>query len=231
MENINQTLKEQDTQLIIKENEIKKMKKSYEELEDFFESLKQEKENISQNSQKQINDLINDKKNLEKIIEEKTNEINQFKGIENNENEENINNINNYMSINKEKYEKIQKKLFNLELDNNNLIDQKNKLININKDLVAKLQNENKNYEKVVDKTMISSMLLKYFDPTTPRSIKNSLLETIANFLEYSDKEREQIGLPTKSDNNNDNSKSGGNNFSDKLSQIGNNLYNFITNS
>ena len=78
---------------------------------------------------------------------------------------------------------------------------------------------------------MISSMILKYFDPSTPNSIKNSLLETIANFLEYSDKEREQIGLSTKSENNNDNSKSSGNNFSDKLSKIGNNLYNFITNA
>ena len=145
MENINLTLKEQDTQLIIKENEIKKMKKSYEELEDFFESLKQEKENINQNCQKQINDLIKEKKNLEKIIAEKANEINQFKGIENNDNLENINNIKNYISINKEKYEQIQKKIFDLELDNNSLKEQKNKLISINKDLVAKLQNENKN--------------------------------------------------------------------------------------
>ena len=126
----------------------------------------------------------------------------------------------------------MQNKLFNLELDNTNLKEQNNKLVNINKDLVVKLQNENKNYEKVVDKTMISSMLIKYFDPTTPSSIKSSLLETIANFLEYNDEEREQIGLPSKSEKNNDgNSKITGNNFSDKLSKIGNNLYNFITNS
>ena len=125
----------------------------------------------------------------------------------------------------------MQNKVFNLELDNTNLKEQNNKLVNINKDLVSKLQNENKNYEKVVDKTMISSMLIKYFDPSTPSSIKSSLLETIANFLEYSDEEREQIGLPPKSEKNNDNLKTGGNNLSDKLSKIGNNLYNFITNS
>ena len=97
--------------------------------------------------------------------------------------------------------------------------------------MVSKLQNENKNYEKVVDKTMISSMLITYFKPSTPSSIKKSLLETIANFLEYTDEERESIGLPSKSGNNNDNSKSSGNNLSDQLSKIGNNLYNFITNS
>jgi len=233
IEKMNQTIKEQDTQLIIKENEIKKLKKSYEELEEFFEALKQEKENINSKNQKQINDLINDKKNLEKIIEEKNNEINQYKGIENNDNdgEPNNNEIKKNININKEKYEQIQNKLFNLELDNTNLKEQNNKLVNINKDLVAKLQDENKNYEKVVDKTMISSMLIKYFNPNTPSSIKSSLLETIANFLEYTDEEREQIGIPTKSGNNNDNSNSGGSNFGDKLSQIGNNLYNFITNS
>ena len=110
-----------------------------------------------------------------------------------------------------------------------NLKEQNNKLVKINKDLVIKLQNNNKNYEKVVDKTMISSMLIKYFNPSTPNSIKNSLLETIANFLEYTDEEREQIGLNPKS-NNGDNSKEGGN-ISDHISKLGNNLYNFITNS
>ena len=226
MEKMNQTLKEQDTQLIIKDNEIKKLKKSYEELEEFFEGLKQEKENLNQNSQKQINDLINDKKNLEKILEEKNNEISQYKGIDD-KNENEPNNIINNISANKEKYEQIQNKLFNLELDNTNLKEQNNKLVKINKDLVEKLQKENKNYEKVVDKTMISSMLLKYFDPCTPSSIKSSLLETMANFLEYSDEEREKIGLPSKAEKNNDNDKT----FSDKLTKIGNNLYNFITNS
>ena len=195
-------------------------------LEEFFEGLKQEKENLNQNSQKQINDLINDKKNLEKIIEEKNNEIRQYKGIDD-KNENEPNNIINNVNANKEKYEQIQNKLFNLELDNTNLKEQNNKLVKINKDLVEKLQNENKNFEKVVDKTMISSMLLKYFDPCTPSSIKNSLLETMANFLEYSDEEREQIGLPSKAEKNNDNDGT----FSDKLTKIGNNLYNFITNS
>ena len=78
---------------------------------------------------------------------------------------------------------------------------------------------------------MISSMLLKYFNPSTPSSIKSSLIETIANFLEYTDEEREQIGLPSKSGNNNDNSKTEGGNLSDHLTKLGNNLYNFITNS
>jgi chromosome segregation ATPase len=227
MEKMSQTLKEQDSQLIMKENEIKKLKKSYEELEEFFENLKQEKENMSQNNQKQINELISEKKNCEKIIEEKTNEINQLKGVENNSDDPNNPNKN----VNNEKYEQIQNKIFNLELDNTNLKEQNNKLTAINKDLVSKLQNENKNYEKVVDKTMISSMLIKYFNPSTPSSIKSSLLETIANFLEYNDEEREQIGLPSKSGANNDNTKSSGGNISDQLSKIGNNLYNFITNS
>lgn len=66
MEKMSQTLKEQDSQLIMKENEIKKLKKSYEELEEFFENLKQEKENMSQNNQKQINELISEKKIVKK---------------------------------------------------------------------------------------------------------------------------------------------------------------------
>ena len=114
-------------------------------------------------------------------------------------------------------------------MDNTNLKEQNNKLVKINKDLVGKLQNDNKNYEKVVDKTMISTMLIKYFNPSTPNSIKSSLLETIANFLEYTDEERTQIGLKPKS--NNENIINGGGNFGDHLSKLGNNLYNFITNS
>ena len=223
MEKLNITLKEQDSQIILKDNELNKIKKSYEELEEFFENLKQEKENLNQNNQKQINDLIEEKKNLEKIIEEKNKKISGFTGI----NIENKNlNFNNDI-LTKEKYEELSNKVFNLELDNTNLKEQNNKLLKINKELVVKLQNNNKNYEKVVDKTMISSMLIKYFNPSTPSSIKTSLLETIANFLEYTDEERAQIGLISKSNNN----EKGGGNFGDHISKLGNNLYNFITNS
>ena len=225
IEKMSVTLKEQDSQLIIKDNEINKLKKSYEELEEFFENLKQEKENLSQNNQKQINELIVEKKRLEKIIEEKDKKIS-----ENIDLDKNIKNSNGIVNLpTKEKYEELNNKVFNLELDNTNLKEQNNKLVKINKDLVTKLQNSNKNYEKVVDKTMISSMLIKYFNPSTPNSIKNSLLETIANFLEYTDEEREQIGLHSKS-NNGDNPKNKGN-IGDHISKLGNNLYNFITNS
>ena len=225
MEKMSETLKEQDSQLIIKDNEINKLKKSYEELEEFFENLKQEKENLSQNSQKQINELLEEKKNLEKTLEEQNKKFSEITDL--NDGNKNLNEKVN--TINKEKYEELNNKIFNLELDNTNLKEQNNKLVKINKDLVTKLQNNNKNYEKVVDKTMISSMLIKYFNPSTPNSIKNSLLETISNFLEFSDEEREQIGLNSKS-NYVDNSKGGGN-LGDHLSKLGNNLYNFITNS
>jgi len=221
MEKMSANLKEQDSQLIIKDNEIKKLKKSYEELEEFFENLKKEKENLLQESQKQINKLIEEKNDLNKIIEEKCKKISEFGD------DKNIDKINNEQ--NKETYEELTHKVFNLELDNTNLKEQNNKLVKINKDLVIKLQNENKNYEKVVDKTMISSMLIKYFNPSTPSSIKNSLLETIANFLEYTDEERVQIGLNTKSINAQN--SNGGGNIGDQLSKLGNNLYNFITNS
>ena len=221
MEKMSANLKEQDSQLIIKENEIIKLKKSYEELEEFFENLKKEKENLIQENQKQINKLLDEKNDLNKIIEEKNKKISEFGD------NKNINQINNEQ--NKETYEELSHKVFNLELDNTNLKEQNNKLVKINKDLVIKLQNENKNYEKVVDKTMISSMLIKYFNPDTPNSIKNSLLETIANFLEYTDEERVQIGLNSKSTNGQ--GSNGGGNIGDHLSKLGNNLYNFITNS
>ena len=225
MEKMSATLKEQDSQLIIKDNEINKLKKSYEELEEFFENLKQEKENLSQSSQKQINELIEEKKNLEKNLEEKNKQLSTNGDLENGNKDKEINiNINT-----KEKYEELTNQVFKLELDNTNLKEQNNKLVKINKDLVAKLQNNNKNYEKVVDKTMISSMLIKYFNPSTPNTIKSSLLETIANFMEFTDEEREQIGLNPKS--NNGDKSNGGGNIGDHLSKLGNNLYNFITNS
>ena len=75
---------------------------------------------------------------------------------------------------------------------------------------------------------MISSILFKYFDPYTNNSIKNSLLETLANFMNYNNDERYQLGLSSKS---NDILVGSKNNNKDKLKKIGDELYDFITNS
>ena len=75
---------------------------------------------------------------------------------------------------------------------------------------------------------MISSILFKYFSPNTSYQIKESLLETLANFMNYNSKERKELGLSEKT---NDIQVGTKNNNKDKLSQLGDELYDFITNA
>ncbi len=75
---------------------------------------------------------------------------------------------------------------------------------------------------------MISSILFKYFNPNISYQIKESLLETLANFMNYNSNERKELGLKEKSNDIQIGTK---NNNKDKLSQFGDELYNFITNA
>ena len=58
--------------------------------------------------------------------------------------------------------------------------------------------------------------------------VKESLLETLANFMNYSSNERKELGLSEKT---NDIQVGTKNNNKDKLSQLGDELYDFITNA
>ena len=73
---------------------------------------------------------------------------------------------------------------------------------------------------------MISNIIIKYFDPSTNDKIKLALLDTLANFMGYSNDERRKLGLHTNNinipvKNNND----------DKLKDLSNELYDFILNA
>ena len=139
---------------------------------------------------------------------------------------ENNNNINN-IDLNK-KLETLENTLTQLEIENKSIKEQNLKLKDYSNQIVQKIKNESKENEFLIDKRMISSILFKYFSPNTSYQIKESLLETLANFMNYSSNERKELGLSEKT---NDIQVGTKNNNKDKLSQLGDELYDFITNA
>ena len=94
-------------------------------------------------------------------------------------------------------------------------------------EILIKVKNDLKDTEFLIDKRMISNILIKYFDPYTDGKIRMALLDTLANFMGYNNDERRKIGLqvntvniPTKSSNS-----------ADKLKDLSNELYDFILNA
>ncbi len=126
------------------------------------------------------------------------------------------------------KLETLENSLTQLEIENKSLKEQNLKLKDYSNQIVQKIKNESKENEFLIDKRMISSILFKYFNPTTSYQIKESLLETLANFMNYNSKERKELGLSEKT---NDIQVGTKNNNKDKLSQLGDELYDFITNA
>ena len=209
------TVKEQNSTIIIKDNELKKLKSSYKEIENFFENATKEKEIISSEAKEKINELNNLNDNLKKEnikLENTIKELNE----KNNYNNQNIN------------IDELQSKITQIEIENKKLKDKNQEMKKYSEEIVKRIKIESKDSEYLIDKRMISSILFKYFDPYTNNSIKNSLLETLANFMNYNNDERYQLGLSSKS---NDILVGSKNNNKDKLKKIGDELYDFITNS
>ena len=86
----------------------------------------------------------------------------------------------NYDNIN---IDELQTKIVQIEIENKKLKD-KNKEIN-SEEIVKRIKNESKDCEYLIDKRKISSILFKYFVRYTNNSIKYSLLETLANLMNY----------------------------------------------
>ena len=137
----------------------------------------------------------------------------------------NIFKMKNYDNIN---IDELQTKIAQIEIENKKLKDKNKEIKQYSEEIVKRIKNESKDCEYLIDKRMISSILFKYFVRYTNNSIKYSLLETLANFMNYNNDERYQLGLSNKSNDIQIGSK---NNNKDKLKKIGDELYDFITNS
>jgi len=204
---LNDTLHHKNFELETKENEIEKMRTSYSELEEFIESLKNEKEQTLEIYKKQIFDLNNEIENLKENSRFQEDKLNQ----------EQIN-----------RNEELEKNISDLQLENKYLKEQKDKMRKYSEEILQKVKNDLKETEYLIDKRIISNLLVKYFDKNTNNSIKTALLDTLANFMGFNNEERVQIGLYV---NNNNNVINSNNSKKDKLSELSDDLYNFILNA
>ena len=148
---------------------------------------------------------------------------------------QNLSNLENNQK-NEQKNEEIEKiylqKISELEKQNNyekeflEIKKRNEDLKNENLEMKKKMVKELRDNEFMIDKRVISSVLVSYFDVNSSDLTKKNLLETLSSIMEYSNEDREKMGLKPihigdkKQGSNNDN----------KLKSISEGLYDFICN-
>ena len=179
-------------------------------LNETIENLKSEKEQNTEIFKKQIMEMAIEIETLKEI-----NRLHEDR-------------LQNEPELNKN-IEDLEKMITDLELENKHLKEQKDKMKKYSEEILIKVKNDLKETEFLVDKRMISNLILKYFDVSTSEKLKHALLDTLANFMAFNNSERRQIGLGIL--NNNNQAKSTSNASTDKLKDLSDDLYNFILNS
>jgi chromosome segregation ATPase len=192
----------------LKEIEIDQLRTSYSSLEEFIDGLKSTNEEAINTYKEKVLQLVADNEKLKghlKLSEDKLSEID--------------------LNVNNTKIEDLEKNILSLELENKNLKEQKDKMKKYSEEILFKVKNDLKDTEFLIDKRMISNILIKYFDKSANDKLKIALLDTLANFMGYNNDERKKIGLtpnnvviPTTNSDN------------DKLKELSDQLYNFILN-
>lgn len=61
--------------------------------------------------------------------------------------------------------------------------------------LLAKFQSEVQVSEHYVDRRVINTFLVKFFNPSNSANVKQQMLETLANILDFTSDQREEVGL------------------------------------
>lgn len=210
IDKLKQTLHDKVDVITQKETEITKLKNSYINLEEFIENLKSERDHALDMYKKQIFEMAGE---IDMLKE--TNRVLEDTRISQTE-------INNNQKI-----EELEKVITDLELENKHLTEQKDKMKKYSEEILFKVKNDLKDTEFLVDKRMISSILMKYFDRNSNEKLKLALLDTLANFMGYSNEERKSLGLHVNTtvmpQNNSSNH--------DKLKELSDGLYNFILNA
>ena len=185
---------------------VESLKSSYKLLEDSKMEFAKEKKEEIEIYKNQILELTT-----------KLNETNeQIQNVHKNEEIENI-----YI----QKISELEKQNLNYE---KNYIDMKKQNDDMKKELddaKSKMIKELKDNEFMIDKRVISSVLVSYFNVNASDMTKKNLLETLSSIMEYSNEDREKMGLkPIHIGDKKDND-------SGKLKSISDGLYNFILNS
>jgi chromosome segregation ATPase len=192
----------------LKENEIEQLKTSYARLEEFIEGLKSSNEETIQIYKGQVLDLAAGNEKLKEHIKHCEDRISEMD-----------------LNISNTKIDELEKNVLALEIENKNLKEQKDKMKKYSEEILIKVKNDLKDTEFLIDKRMISNILLKYFDKSMNDKLKVALLDTLANFMGYNNDERRKIGL-----NPQNNLPTTTTNQDDKLKSLSDELYNFILN-
>ena len=116
-----------------------------------------------------------------------------------------------------------------MEIEHKNLQKKFDELTKANNDILLRVKQDNLSKQNMVDQTMLKSLFLKYFDGNCTNSIRKSLLETIANFMEFNEKERSFVGLEVKYKGVGH--KTSVTEVGNKIEEVGNKLYDHITKS
>lgn len=251
IEQLNLKLKEQSEQINLfeqkkglYEEEIKNLNLKIKSFKDDMDLLQVNSEEIN-NKNIQITELMQNVESLKssyKILEESKLEFAKEKNEEIDiyknqilELTQQLNEINEKIQ-NKEKDEEIEnlyvQKISELEKQNinyeKNCLELKKQNDDIKKELQEtknKMIKELRDNEFMIDKRVISSVLVSYFDVKASDLTKKNLLETLSSIMEYSNEDREKMGLKPIHIGDKDKNESG------KLKSISDGLYNFILNS
>jgi len=166
------------------------------------------KELVSEKDQ-QIENLNTSLAGLQTIIEEnqqvKENEMRQYieriEGLENSKED---------LMKEKEAYEELKSRFEALEKDHlecggklkeieEKLQESEKEKIGIKSEaaeVVKKVKEEKQYNENLVDKRVLSTFLIKYYDGNASASVRQGIMETMSSLLGFSDEERVKVGLP-----------------------------------
>ena len=251
IEQLNLKIKEQNNRL----NIIEKQRIKYEEeIKNLNFKIKTYKENLDLlqvnsdeiNSKNiQITELLNTVESLKssyKLLEESKIEFCKEKNEEIDIYKNKILELTQELNEEKEKYQEMQKKeeieniyiqkISDLEKQNisleSNYLEIKKKNEEIKKELdeaKKKMINNLRDNEFMIDKRVISSVLVNYFDVNATEMTKKNLLETLSSIMEYSNEDRQKMGLKPIhiGDTNQQNNGT--------LKSMSEGLYNFILNN
>ena len=194
--------------------QITELMKNVESLKSSYKLLEESKLEFV----KEKNEEIDIYKNQILELTQQLNETNEkVQNIEKNEEIENI-----YV----QKINELEKQNINYE---KNFMEMKKENEDVKKELQEvknKMIKELRDNEFMIDKRVISSVLVSYFDVNASDMTKKNLLETLSSIMEYSNEDREKMGLkPIHIGDKSNNNDSG------KLKSISDGLYNFILNS
>jgi len=89
-----------------------------------------------------------------------------------------------------------------LEKENMILQAQQFELKEQTKEVLLKVQNDLRDIENMVDRRIVSNFLIKALDKSTSKKIRITVIDTLANFLGFSNEDRKKIGLNSNSGNN-----------------------------